>query len=89
MEYGICTDDIAGSRESPPLARGIYRVVNQVKADGGITPAHTGNIPFVIGDYADIENHPRSHGEYLGMEDAQALRVESPPLTRGIFRAGP
>ena len=70
---------------SSPLARGIRAGGGHRPAGHRIIPARTGNTGGAGGHASPPPDHPRSHGEYVGVDGDQEAVVGSSPLARGIL----
>ena len=76
---------------SSPLARGLQRVLLQVKEHVRIIPARAGFTCWVPADPEGLRDHPRSRGVYPAASTMASLVGGSSPLARGlrnIVRAG-
>ena len=74
------------SRGSSPLSRGIRLGAALVVALYGIIPALAGNTLAVGQDTKNLQDHPRSRGEYKFLIASMLLNTGSSPLSRGIRR---
>ena len=70
---------------SPPLTRGILSNYFFLPLRYRFTPAHAGNTVLTAALSLSIEVHPRSRGEYTGLNALRIFALGSPPLTRGIL----
>ena len=70
---------------SPPLTRGILRLISSGCSTVRFTPAHAGNTLYLCFRSTGPEVHPRSRGEYVSLHKCGVSALGSPPLTRGIL----
>ena len=83
-EYDKAVTDQTHVMGSSPLTRGI-RMFTASRIDrNGFIPAHAGNTGCCPFCFQDIQVHPRSRGEYIGLFSKQIAYRGSSPLTRGI-----
>ena len=84
-EYGKIYEATASQMGSPPLARGILRMVFQVDQDAHITPACAGNTNIISQKGLSDWDHPRMRGEYVVFYFCFLSFLGSPPHARGIL----
>ena len=83
-EYILLLLEVKENKGSPPLARGILRIVSSTTRISGITPACAGNTHHQKLPYQPVKDHPRLRGEYHYRKTIFILFMGSPPLARGI-----
>ena len=83
-EYLGSGNNTRPTKGSSPLSRGIQAINPDGSLEVGIIPALAGNTYAKGFDYAAMEDHPRSRGEYLRPILADLSSGGSSPLSRGI-----
>ena len=83
-EYDKAVTDQTHVMGSSPLTRGILFLKLSNVFCLGFIPAHAGNTGCCPFCFQDIQVHPRSRGEYIGLFSKQIAYRGSSPLTRGI-----
>ena len=83
-EYPVRSDLPQSRAGSSPLTRGILFLKLSNVFCLGFIPAHAGNTGCCPFCFQDIQVHPRSRGEYIGLFSKQIAYRGSSPLTRGI-----
>ena len=58
----------------------------QDRMQRGITPAHAGTTEGGCNDDGEVQDHPRSRGDYSVRLSLSCLIRGSPPLTRGLLK---
>ena len=74
---------------SSPLMRGIQKQPRRAVKEKRIIPAHAGNTVSVVFTFDPYEDHPRSCGEYIILDNLQLHNPGSSPLMRGILLSRP
>ena len=72
---------------SPPLARGLLARDTMTGKYLGITPARAGTTEPLVFTHTEIEDHPRSRGDYRSTTPMPGTIAGSPPLARGLLCA--
>ena len=75
-------------RGSSPLARGLLSQMTKPEISERIIPARAGFTGAFITAYARQEDHPRSRGVYVTVDDNTLRRAGSSPLARGLRTIG-
>ena len=83
-EYCLSSRQVRIARGSPPLARGIHRIISVNVNLPGITPACAGNTLDCRLIQLSPWDHPRLRGEYVTQHIRRGKKMGSPPLARGI-----
>ena len=68
---------------SPPHTRGKVHVWSFKMVQIGITPAYAGKRPVAVLLPLEDQDHPRIRGEKFGVDTLLAVKMGSPPHTRG------
>ena len=84
-EYCLSSRQVRIARGSPPLARGIHRIISVNVNLPGITPACAGNTLDCRLIQLSPWDHPRLRGEYVTQHIRRGKKMGSPPLARGIL----
>ena len=69
---------------SPPLTRGVPKMVTGIGQGVRITPAYAGSTQCANDVLGSLWDHPRLRGEYVAYTPLALSRRGSPPLTRGV-----
>ena len=88
-EYSMRVVTIFDTKGSSPLSRGIPASSGASCATPRIIPALAGNTDEVRGWMAELEDHPRSRGEYPPSHSPNPAKAGSSPLSRGIPISAP
>ena len=72
---------------SSPLSRGIHSPQPHRRGRNRIIPALAGNTRSARNSAPEYGDHPRSRGEYLGLDVDERSHQGSSPLSRGILPA--